>query len=244
MRGDKEQKCLEFAKNNYKFEKLYGFSMNDEKEFENCLFSAKSNPELSSFPDFVCENGFIEHFQISSGKNTKKGSQHLKERHNYEEQIDRAVNQSDIQNAVSKNFSFSYPPHSYQNLVDSFKKTWESHILSLERYEGNKKIPIFLIEYTDATIDMKENIYSAADGLSFGDLKEPKHLHTYSLVHDKDMLDYIFQYKDKVKYVIYVSHIGVEIINVENIPLILNMISFPYYIAATSNVRHDYIFAF
>ena len=72
----------EFNKEHSLFIKLdahdnfYGMSNNDCILFDNILRKVVSNPNSSEFPDFICDNGFIEHFQITSSKTNRKGANH------------------------------------------------------------------------------------------------------------------------------------------------------------------------
>ena len=51
-----------------------GMVFDDIQEIFNALVSAKPNPESNKFPDFLFENGFIEHFQVTSSIENKSGS--------------------------------------------------------------------------------------------------------------------------------------------------------------------------
>lgn len=61
-----------FKRKNYGF---HGITFTDKKEFENLLMSVKENDtkNKTEFPDFISENGFVEHFHVTSGKSTRKG---------------------------------------------------------------------------------------------------------------------------------------------------------------------------
>ena len=65
-RGKQELECLQTA--------VRLISPSDP----TCLYlsSAQPNPEASDFPDFVFDGGFIEHFQVTSAKETSKGDKH------------------------------------------------------------------------------------------------------------------------------------------------------------------------
>lgn len=53
----------------------HGLSEDDWKEVEDLINSAKLTDSKSKtdFPDFISNNGFIEHFHVTSGKSTRKG---------------------------------------------------------------------------------------------------------------------------------------------------------------------------
>ena len=57
----KEEKCLYF-----------GLTRENRDELMEILKNVKNNEKASEFPDFVFSNGFIEHFQITSAKESKR----------------------------------------------------------------------------------------------------------------------------------------------------------------------------
>ena len=72
-RGEQELYCLNFIKEHLESDSMfYGMSKEDCDRIEKMILSAVPNPRSSEFPDFICDGGFIEHFQISSGKTTRK----------------------------------------------------------------------------------------------------------------------------------------------------------------------------
>lgn len=60
----------------------HGVTDSEWKEFRQLLLSVKSNDSESKtvFPDFISENGFIEHFHVTSGKSSRKGYDVTKKR--------------------------------------------------------------------------------------------------------------------------------------------------------------------
>lgn len=51
---------------------------------------------------------------------------------------------------------------------------------------------------------MVENVYQGwIDGMSHGDMREQEKFHCYRLTRDKVLLDFIYKYKDEIKYVIF-----------------------------------------
>ncbi len=236
LRGDKEQKCLDFVKSNIKFENYYGFTKVDIEKFKKCLNSAKSNPNSSEFPDFICDNGFIEHFQVTSGKTTRKGSEHLKNFNQYQSKIRKDI-EKEIANCENGNLEpyysrFKYPKHSYGYLKKSIKENWLNHIKSLDNYTGNKNIGIFMIEYQDSTIEMIENIYADwKNGVSCGNLRQQQQLDYYSICRDKEILNYLYEYRKNIKYIIYKYSKGVELVKLENIPEINKLFPWDFCIA-------------
>ena len=83
-------------------------------DFEN----AKIGQGKTEFPDFRCENGLIEHFQISGTKERKNGGSQIKE--------DRAKCDKDVEDAIRNgevHIRKSFSVHqSYDDFVTSFKR--------------------------------------------------------------------------------------------------------------------------
>lgn len=223
---DTEQDCLNTVKASFGSECLYGISNEDLEFLKNALFTANANPESSKFPDFIFEGGYIEHFQITSSKTTKKGAEHKKEYSNYRKNTDDKIKK--LQDSFGKciftpinqecHFSFKQPEHTYDYLVDSMKISWKRHINSLMKYNDKISRVIFMVDYRENALVMYENIYAnIKEGMRF-DVRKPQNFNAYKLSRDKNMLDFLFDYKDQVEFVIYVYHDGCEIIKLEHIP--------------------------
>lgn len=237
-RGDKEKNCLELLKNNIQIETAkicFGLTYNDTNTIKTILNTAMPNKNLNKFPDFVFENGFIEHFQITSSKINKKGASHIKKINNFNNMIENEIELSNLENDKefnennSKHWSMEYPEHSYQFLVKSFKVSFEKHIKSLEQYNGNKSVGIFMIEYNDLALEMYEDIYNDwIDEMSNGDLRKEEYLSCYRLTRDKKLLDYVYQFRDKLKYIFFVYNRDCEIIKIENIPYLIKLMPWNY----------------
>ena len=223
--------------NNESSKHYFGLLEEDRQEFAFILRIAKANEKKSEFPDFIFENGFIEHFQITSSKTTRKGSEHIRTLHNFDltvaqeaEQIKQEWNESpNFEKIRSRQWVLDNPDHNYYYLTQSFKKNWEHHIQSLKKYSGNKEIGIFLIEYTDVALSMVENVYKDwIDGMSQGDMREEEKFHCYRLSRDKEILKYVYDYRDWLKYVIFVYCDGFEVIRLDNIPYLLKLLPWEY----------------
>lgn len=195
---------------------------------------------MSEFPDFVFKNGFIEHFQITSSKTNKNGAKQLEELSLFKNKVEKASkrlkeewnNNPDSNKICSESWAMQYPKHSYEYLCDSFKRIWENHIESYNKYAGNKNIGIFMIEYTDQALEMCEDMYSNwLDFMTTGDFREPEIVKIYRLTRDKKLLKYIYSFKEYIKYVIFVYGKECEIIKLESIPYLLNLMPWNYVIA-------------
>ncbi len=215
----------------------FGLLEEDRNEIEQILRFAKPNVKTSEFPDFIFNYGFIEHFQVSSSKTTHKGAEHIKKMNNFISNVNRETeilkqkwNEIPSYDEVrSKQWIMDNPEHSHSFLIKSFEDNWKNHINSLHNYAGKKDVGIFLIEYSDYALSMVENVYEGwIDGMSQGDMREQEKFHCYRLTRDKVLLDFIYKYKDEIKYVIFVYRDGFEIIRLVNIPYLLKLIPWEY----------------
>lgn len=160
------------------------------------LSKAKSNPNASDFPDFIFDGGFIEHFQVTSAKETTKGDKHKIAESNFEKasqaEFDRVkqkfLNSEPCPGSLTTNvLEMGSPAYSYEYFLKSFKHNFENHIKSLDKYCGDKSISIFMVEHIGAKITVLRNC---------GFYK------FYKIEYDKDLLSYLCEFKDKLKYLL------------------------------------------
>lgn len=219
----------------YKY--YFGLLEEDCFQIENILRTAKPNQQKSEFPDFVFENGFIEHFQITSSRETRKGAVHKKEMQQFKRQTAKEIEQlkqewneiPSFDKMRSEHWTFTNPEHNYCYLEKSLKNIWNHHIESLKKYSGNQEIGVFLIEYNEIALSMLENIFTGwIDGMSQGDLREQQKFTCYRLSRDKNLLNFIYQFMDIITYVIFVYKEGLEIIKTENIPYLLQLLPWDF----------------
>lgn len=217
----------------------FGLTENDREEFENILWTAKPNSDLSKFPDFIFENGFIEHFQITSSRTNRKGSVHQKEESVFRSKVEsetKKIKQEwnetpSFDEVRSKSWGHPNPEHSYEFLIDSFKSNWEHHMESYKKYTESKQIGIFMVEYPEVALAMCEDVYHDwINGMSHGDMRRQEHFNEYRLSRDKQLLNYIHQFKDDIKYVIFLNIERLEVICTENIPFLLKLMPWNYLI--------------
>ena len=218
-------------------EHYFGLSEDGAIKFGKLLQSAIPNPNASMFPDFVSELGFIEHFQVTSSKTNRKGSVHKKEESLFLEKVEESEKQFKSEMDITPSFgemksmhlNFSFPEHSYEFFVKSFISTWNHHIKSYKNYQGAKEIGAFMIEYQDMALKMCEDFGDIKCGLWYGDLlrREERYLF-YRLSRDKQLLRFIYRFKDVLKFVIMVSGNNVEVICVENIPELLKLLPYEF----------------
>lgn len=254
IRGADEQFCLNIVKNSINpaedidilcsnfSNHLIGITKNDAKILKEYIINASENPNLNDFPDFIFNKGFIEHFKVTSSLEKKgKGAQHIKDTSKFNKEIEQK--EKDLKTKLENNEPTSgfscekeYCKHSYDYFIKSFKKNFENHLDSLSKYDGYTDVGIFMIEYMDLALKMRENKYKVLENLNEIPLispiqKQMECLSDYYLSRDKNLLNYIYQYKDKLKYVIFVNSQTFEIIQINQIPLILELLPYDYSIS-------------
>ena len=154
MRGEKEINCLTRVKQNLGRNSVHYFC-SDPQKIIRILKSARPNPAQSNFPDFLFENGFIEHFQITASIETRKGAEHrqrqaqfCKEAEQRFQRMGRELNDAPPANNLTREIcEMEAPPYSYEMYEASFRKNWQHHINSLQKYTGCRDVGIFLMEY-------------------------------------------------------------------------------------------------
>lgn len=249
---ERENKCLDIVKkgiflNNEdlspeRINKYFGLSDKDTKEIEKILKDIKENPNPSLFPDFIFSNGFIEHFQITSSIENKKGSSQEKQNNIDNKEIKKKKEIAEKQNNIPdihhssfinmKTNNSNMVRHEYEYLKKSFEKNWNHHIDSLDKYTGEKNIGIFMVEYNDMVISMKENFFENwKEGMLCGDIiNQKQEFFPYRISRDKELLNYIYKYKEKIKYIIFIyNEIDFEIIKIDSIPYLLNLLPWNFY---------------
>ena len=193
---NKEWECIQNIQRKMKIENCFGISQEEFKEIKQWINNANPNEKNSHFPDFLFENGFIEHFAITSSLENKKGAKQKMESVILEQKSEKIFTEQfeksrigEITNySVSKNFE----EHSHNNIVKSIKKNWEKHIESSKKYIGNKEHSIFLMEYMD------HHLHTAVekdDGCH-------KIYHTYRITADLDLLKWLYKFNDEIEYLI------------------------------------------
>lgn len=176
------------------------------------LYKATANSESSLFPDFLFDGGFIEHFQVSAANENKKGSKHniavndfeRESKTTFEQERNEFLQSPPRKNPVIGTYDLKVtkhemvcPAYNYESFVKSFKRNFDKHILSLQKYKGDKSIGIFLIELVGANITiMRNNCFRAF----------------YRLAVDQELLTYINQ------YIIFASADRYELLELSEIP--------------------------
>ena len=201
------------------------------------FFKAIPNDDLSRFPDFISDVGFVEHFQITSSEITKAGAGYKKAFSLYEKKFQKEVEQLqgemnetpsfDKIRGVEKVFSYR-EKHSHENLLMSLSKSLDKHIRSEESYEGNKTTKIFLIEYNELSLKVQIDYPNIKAERVYGDLLRREEETDYRFSRDKEALLYLYEKRDYIDYIIYATDFLFEVIKVEDIPEILKLLVYDY----------------
>ena len=213
MRGEEESKRLDWVKQKVKCNSVWYFC-EDRQKIACILKNAEPNPAPSEFPDFLFETGFIEQFQITASKETKKGALHRKEQERFykeaeqrlqamREELEQAPPANELTYEICK---MKAPMYSYEMYEHSFHKNWQHHMDSLEKYTGCREVGVFLISYR---------------GPLFKTMRQGELLGFYHLHQDAGMLRYIEQYQDKLSYVVFEDGQNCEVIELEKIPALI-----------------------
>ena len=180
-------------------------------QIEKILNSAKAQKEDSLFPDFIFEGGLIEHFEVTSSNENKKGSEFKR----YETEFDNEMKilfQKESEKFLNSPFSpntlltcksgSTYEKTSYEYFVSSFKRNFDSHLISLDKSNKATLITVFLIDQQGGRLQ----IYEKNEFKRF-----------YLLSEDKKLLLYLKDKYPKINYVIFTSVDSVEIIDMSKI---------------------------
>lgn len=212
---------------------IHGLSNSEIEEFRQLLSSVKPNDSASKtvFPDFVSENGFIEHFHVTSGPSSerkgyditkaesKMGQSHKDFMHN----VSDSLSEENCDRILMSHYSTAFlrQDDSLDNFRKSFMDHWKDHINHLHHYNGDKHISCFMIS-SDDILAIYEDMYDE-NGFCFGDLAGPDgNRVNFCLSYDCKLLDDIYKYKNEIDYVIYYNILRgyVEVLKVSNIPAI------------------------
>lgn len=231
-RGSKENNCLNrvrecIQKNTVEF---YGFDETEKACVINIVNTVFPNQSASKFPDFVGNDGYIEHFQVDPSpivkkRGVSKGTQNNINKGKAWDQAKRKL--AEISEEIKANGEkggviLGYSTQlqaSYENFEKSLNESFSNHIDSSNKYTGNG-IGIFLLENS---LDCTAKTYITRSD-------EWREGHLFHL--DKNSLEYICKHcNDKIQYIIYCGQCRCEFIKVASIPLFVkdNDICWFYY---------------
>ena len=212
-----EQNSLDFIKNNLHKEACFGLSDQQFIQLKSWLESAQLNTYSTKFPDIVFDNGFIEHFGVTSSSEDRKGAQQTREstifKKNSETSFLNNLDTSEQDELISNSYSRTFEQHSHINIINSIQKNWLKHITSYEKSMISSEHRIFLLQYLDINIQTaitKKNECS-------------KIFDSYRISADKCLLEWIYTFKEKIDYLILINPISfsLEVIKINNIPELL-----------------------
>ncbi|ALS02042.1 hypothetical protein ATZ33_11795 [Enterococcus silesiacus] len=231
-----EQLCLNAVRNSLTKEMCFGVSDNEYEQLKIWLGSAVPNENSNAFPDFIFEGGFIEHFAVTSSSENRKGSKHKAEMTRFEkgnfDKFSKAINEKEKGETVKHFSNKTYAGHSHENIVNSIKKNWNKHVDSLEKYEGIKEHGIFLIEYADTfAMETAEII-----GNQISEVYD-----SYRMNTDKELLEWLYNYKEKIEYIILFNVSSLEIIKVNQIMNFIDGVPKGLYVGMPTIVSDRYI---
>ncbi len=230
-----EQRCLDLVINNINKKDCFGMSNQQHIELQKWLKAAKPNQNSNEFPDFIFEDGFIEHFAVTSSSEGRKGAKQKQESLILKRKSETAffsnLDNSEEDTLVSNSFSRPFEQHTHLNIVNSIKKNWLKHIKSYEKKMSSSKHGIFLLDYIDI------NIHTAISREN-----EPAEIFkSYRISADKKLLEWIYTFKEKIEYLILSNPHSIEVIRIDQILNILESIPRVTYAPIIGMESHKYI---
>lgn len=209
-RGEQEKYCIDQVNKLFLQHKVTCLGKYENFVFVKRAFSkVKPNSSSSEFPDFLFDDGFIEHFQVTSTRENRKGSEFRKEQNIFHKKCEENIEaKTATSNPTIGTFALEScpmtmesPESSYDNYKKSFERNWSHHIESRKAYALSGKC-IFLIEMVGKPITVEDG------GFKF----------FYKLAYDKDILEYIYEFREEVDYVVFTHSDQCEIVTVAEIP--------------------------
>ena len=138
----------------------------------------------------------------------------------------------------SEEWKMEYHGHSYGNFVKSFKMNWENHINSLNKSKNSYTTSIFLVHYPEIALSMNIDYepLQLKSEIEYGDLLYRLPFKFYRISRDKDLLKYVYDFKELVDYLIFYGYQCIDVIKIANIPEILKLLFFNYRITSVGFV--------
>lgn len=230
-----EMKCLEKVRERMSPENCFGLTDKNYKDLQALLSSAVPNRNSSEFPDFITNDGIIEHFSITSSAEGRKGSkQKAKSAKLYaESQRDflLSLDTSEPNRKVAHSVNQNIEEHSRCNIVRSIKKNWEKHINSYDNSTYVKKHSIFLMEYIDSYLETAIESKGSCHQV----------FASYRISGDKEILNWIYDFKDKIEYLILFNENSLEIIRVDKLKELIESLPEAQYASVIGMESHKYV---
>ncbi len=223
--GKCEVPDLECVKKHLDGKSFHGFSEAQYQELTHLILNVRPTDTATQtkFPDFICDKGFIEHFEVTSGNEQKeKGGAKIKQ--------EKSKIKNELQRNMRKDSSLSHCEEFYERtnanddlhlFIKSFKCNWNGKIERLRKYEGKKHVSCLLISSDDRLLVCEKALDD--NGIFYGDIKE--HQTKFELRHCLELLCYIYAFSDEIDYVIYLNRASetVEFLRTENIPSLIRL---------------------
>lgn len=232
--GNIEQRCLDLVKNNINKKDCFGMSNQQYLELQKWLKNAKPNQNSNEFPDFLFEDGFIEHFAVTSSSEGRKGAKQKQKSSVFKKKSETTflsnLESSEEDTLISQSFSRSFEKHTHLNIVNSIKKNWLKHIRNVKK-EFPSNHSIFLLEYIDF------NIHTAISREN-----KPSDIYeSYRISVDKNLLKWVYTFKEKIEYLILVNPLSIEVIRIDQILNIIKGIPRVTFAPVIGMETHKYI---
>lgn len=226
--GKIEESCLNKVKKYCLLNETYysGITEEEKKSLIALIKTAKdTDGKTTTFPDFIGENGWIEHFKVTSSQSSKKGYEsninHAEMMRSIEQQIDekkKDKNRTDYPFSASS----TRKNDSLENYRKSLMTSWKKHYQSYKKRQQELKdfkTGVFLIESDDILLqvvkfkDMRDNIIE-------------EYNIPFEIVYDKKIMDFIQQYSSDIRYVIFAGSRIVKILKISSIPDIIKNVDY------------------
>lgn len=214
MVKENERKCLKTIIEAYCYKTScarINFDNGDCRWLSRVLRNAKETGNDNTFPDFVSDGAIIEHFQVTSTKEGKKGSAYMAERSRknaerekgFEKRTADFLNSSAMTPSITTHaFENEYRDLSYDFFLKSVETNFKQHIKSLEKSGIADKKVVFIMEQCDARLCKKKT----ADFCEY-----------YLLHEDRKALGLLKRYAHQVDIVIFKAIDSIEIIDLSKI---------------------------
>lgn len=219
-----------------------GFDEGDDINVVNCFKSGVRNEDKNAFPDFVFKNGFVEHFEITSSREKKNGSSQKREdaetEREHREEIDCFEKERAKELLVQETMTYSHvreSKHSHENLLKSLKRNLIKHIGHQKKYAGPNKFKIYLINYSDIALTTLELLTKESPSN-----KEQLNKNEFLIKYDKEALNIIYDFKDYIDYVVFLTKFDYVIIKTTSILNIIESIESDYLFMAGETMTFNF----
>lgn len=226
--GKIEESCLNRVKKYCLLNETYysGITEEEKKSLIALIKTAKdTDDKTTTFPDFIGENGWIEHFKVTSSQSGKKGYEsninHAEMMRSIEQQIDEKKqdkNRTDYPFSASSTRKNDSLENYRKSLMTSWKKHYQSYKKRQQELE-DFKTGVFLIESDDIFLQVSK-FKDMRNGI-IEDYNIP-----FEIVYDKRIMDFIQQYSSDIQYVIFAGSRIVKILKISSIPDIIKNVDY------------------